>query len=160
MLCYMYVCIFMYGFPVFQDYWAQYIMLHNNYSSQNSTQGAVGKQYIFFILCLVQTLKGMYINFTKLYHKLCRNREYLFFLKGMSRLPTVCHDISRNRKTIVYSMSYAKKVLLICNIDLFFNISIIQKKLALPKLCRCIKKNLGFRVYSQGHYFCSTKLFF
>ena len=38
----------------------------------------------------------------------------------MSGLPTLCHDININCKTTVYSTSYAKIVLLICKIDLFW----------------------------------------
>ena len=46
----------------------------------------------------------------------------------MSGLPTECHATSRNRKTIIYSMSYAMKVLLI-SVTIFSLItSIIQKK--------------------------------
>ena len=51
-----------------------------------------------------------------------RNRD---FFRDVLWLPTVCQDISRNRKTIVYSMSYANKVLRLmqggCKIDLFWN---------------------------------------
>ena len=60
-----------------------------------------------------------------------------FSVRGMSGVPTSFPDISRTRKTVVYQMSYAKKVLHICLIDLFcysLIISIIQKKpLAIPK---------------------------
>ena len=43
-------------------------------------------------------------------------------IKKKEGLPTLCHDISRNRKTIVYSlMSYAKNVLFLCKIDLLCN---------------------------------------
>ena len=45
------------------------------------------------------------------------------FLVRMSGLPTLCLDISRNRKTIVNSMSYARIVLLICKMDLVSNYS-------------------------------------
>ena len=42
-----------------------------------------------------------------------RNRKVVFLLFwGMSGLPTICQDISRNRKTIVYLMSYSKKTYL------------------------------------------------
>ena len=57
-----------------------------------------------------------------------------FFFKDVR----VCHDISRNRKTIVYSMSCAKEVCFCCEIVIIFSsiISIIQKKkLGIPKLC-------------------------
>ena len=36
------------------------------------------------------------------------------FLGGMSGLPTVCHDINRNRKTVVYSMSIMSGTALFC----------------------------------------------
>ena len=48
------------------------------------------------------------------------HRELLTIITNFLLL-IVCHDISGNRKSIVYSMSYTKKVMLICKIDLFCN---------------------------------------
>ena len=59
-----------------------------------------------------------------------------FICLWMSGLPTLCHDIRRNRKTIVYSKSYAKKVLLICKSNLFcnfcYNFNYSKNKFAIP----------------------------
>ena len=65
-----------------------------------------------------------------------------FFLRDTSCLATLCQNISRNRKTIVYSMSYAKKVSVII---FSLIISIIQKKVGHPKdLPRYLKKPSQF----------------
>ena len=52
----------------------------------------------------------------RLFSNVASIQDYSF----KSGLPTEYHDIRRNRKTIVYTKSDAKKVLLICKIDLFF----------------------------------------
>ena len=67
----------------------------------------------------------------------------------MLGLPTVCPNISRNRKTLVYSMSYAKNVLDICKIDILLSISNIQKKVGHPVDMPWHKK-IGFRVLRCG----------
>ena len=48
------------------------------------------------------------------------HRELLTIITNFLLL-IVCHDISGNRKSIVYSMSYTKKVMLYCKIYLFCN---------------------------------------
>ena len=54
-------------------------------------------------------------------HRYLTNSETEKVFWGLLGLPTFCHEISRNRKKIVFLMSYAKKVLNICKIDLFCN---------------------------------------
>ena len=73
----------------------------------------------------------------------------------MSGLPTVCHDIDRNSKTVLYSMYHANKVIF------SLIISIIQKNI--PNLCRGnaagFKKNvLGSRLESKVFVNCRNKL--
>ena len=89
-----------------------------------------------------------------------RNRDGLIFFKVV-RVTNCMPHISRNRETIISSMSGVKKVLLICNIYLFCNyfsliISIIKKKYAIPKLYRGIKKKTRFRsqikIYNTAGY--------
>ena len=50
----------------------------------------------------------------RLFSNVASSQDYSF----KSGLPTEYRDIRRNRKTIVYTKSDAKKVLLICKIDL------------------------------------------
>ena len=77
---------------------------------------------------------------------------YFFFEreKGMSGLPTLCrHDIRRNHKTTVNSMSDEKKINFLCKsiITFSFTISIIKKSW---KLCCDIKKNSWFQTQHNG----------